>query len=93
MTTKKQPQDQNNTQDSLANFEQSLAELEAVVEALESGDTGLEDALAKFERGVNLARHCQDALKTAELRVSQLSSNSADASITAFEPPETDSDA
>lgn len=58
--------------DSLAGFEQALAELEALVEALESGDTGLDESLAKFERGVALARRCQETLKTAELRVEQL---------------------
>lgn len=53
-------------------FETSMAELEALVESLESGDMPLEDALARFERGVALSRQCQAMLKTAELRVDQL---------------------
>ncbi|MES1944296.1 exonuclease VII small subunit [Salinisphaera sp. PC39] len=56
----------------LADFEKSLAELETLVENLESGDLSLEASLEKFERGVALARDCQNALKTAELRVQQL---------------------
>lgn len=56
----------------LAEFESSVAELETLVEALESGDVSLETALAKFERGVTLARQCQSLLKNAELRVDQL---------------------
>lgn len=56
----------------LAAFESSIAELETLVETLESGDVPLEDALARFERGITLARQCQTMLKTAELRVDQL---------------------
>lgn len=56
----------------LAQFEASLGELEGLVEALESGDISLEEALAKFERGVALTRQCQSLLKNAELRVDQL---------------------
>lgn len=86
-------QEQDDQQDTLAGFEQSLSELETLVEALEGGDIGLEEALVKFERGVKLARSCQDALKTAELRVAQLTENSAEASITDFDPPQDDADA
>ena len=50
-------------------FEQSLAELEAVVERLEHGELPLEDALKQFERGIGLARGCQASLKQAEQRV------------------------
>lgn len=85
--------DNNGEQDSLADFEQSLSELETLVEALESGDISLEEALAKFERGVVLARTCQDALKTAELRVAQLTENSAEAGLSEFDPPQDDTDA
>ena len=56
----------------LAQFESSLGELEALVEALETGNISLEEALAKFERGVTLTRQCRDLLKKAELRVDQL---------------------
>jgi len=53
----------------LPEFEQALAELEAVVERLERGDLPLEEALSVFERGVELTRHCQSALKAAQQRV------------------------
>lgn len=86
-------EDTGDNQDTLAGFEQSLSELETLVEALESGDIGLEEALAKFEHGIKLARSCQDALKTAELRVAQLSENTAEAGITEFDPPPDDADA
>ena len=50
-------------------FEQALAELEALVSRLERGDMPLDEAMKTFERGVELTRHCQGALKTAQQRV------------------------
>lgn len=50
-------------------FEQALAELEALVERLERGDLPLDEAMKTFERGVELTRHCQDSLKAAQQRV------------------------
>ena len=56
----------------LPDFEQSLAELEALVTKLEQGDVPLEDALKSFERGVALTRQCQTALRTAQQKVEVL---------------------
>ena len=53
----------------IQDFEQSMRELEALVERLEQGDLPLEEALKQFERGVALTRACQSALKTAEQKV------------------------
>lgn len=53
-------------------FEQSLAELEAVVKELESGDLPLERALALFEKGTELSGACRKQLEEAETRVEQL---------------------
>jgi len=50
-------------------FEQALAELEALVARLERGDLPLDEALQTFERGVELTRHCQGSLKAAQQRV------------------------
>ena len=50
-------------------FEASLEELEALVEQMEDGELSLEESLAAFEKGVGLARECQEALKNAEQRV------------------------
>ena len=60
-------------------FEQSLAELEGVVAALEQGDLTLEDSLAAFERGIGLTRICQQTLETAEQRVRILTDARPDA--------------
>ena len=43
----------------LPSFEQSLNELESVVDALEKGEMTLEESLAAFERGIGLTRVCQ----------------------------------
>jgi exodeoxyribonuclease VII small subunit len=56
----------------LPDFEQSLSELEALVQKLEQGDVPLEEALATFERGVALTRQCQTALQTAQQKVEVL---------------------
>jgi exodeoxyribonuclease VII small subunit len=53
-------------------LEKSLADLEAIVEQLESGELPLERSLKEFERGVRLSRECQGALKDAEQRVQVL---------------------
>ena len=50
-------------------FEAALAELEALVERMEEGETSLEDSLKDFERGIELTRACQAALAEAEQKV------------------------
>ncbi len=50
-------------------FETAMAELEALVQRMESGELSLEDSLREFERGVQLTRLCQEQLQAAEQRV------------------------
>lgn len=50
-------------------FEAALAELETLVERMESGELSLDGSLAAFERGIHLTRTCQRALTEAEQRV------------------------
>jgi exodeoxyribonuclease VII small subunit len=56
----------------LPDFEKSLAELETLVEQLESGELSLDDSLKQFKRGVELTRHCQGVLDKAQQTVTQL---------------------
>ena len=66
-------------------FEQSLKELESLVEKMEQGDLSLEDSLSHFERGVELSRACQKALKEAEQKVEILMQKNGQDEITAFD--------
>ena len=53
-------------------FEQSLAELQQLVERLEGGELSLEESLSAFEQGIRLTRDCQGALGQAEQKVQML---------------------
>ena len=53
-------------------FEKDIAELEALVSKMESGELTLEESLKAFEKGVGLARRCQQSLTDAEARVAKL---------------------
>jgi exodeoxyribonuclease VII small subunit len=53
-------------------FEEAFGELEATVHRLEEGDLSLEEAIHIYERGMRLARRCNDALDAADLQVQQL---------------------
>lgn len=53
-------------------FEAAYAELDAIIAQLERGDLSLEEAVALYARGRQLAAHCQALLDNAELRISQL---------------------
>lgn len=61
----------NNAQDALS-FEDALAQLETIVEKMESGNVPLAELLAKYEEGTKLLQTCESRLKTAELKVELL---------------------
>jgi len=65
-------------------FEESLAELEQLVERMEQGNIPLEDSLKLFERGVQLTRSCQKALKEAEQKVQILLEENGEPTLQAF---------
>ncbi|HEV3202966.1 MAG TPA: exodeoxyribonuclease VII small subunit [Gemmataceae bacterium] len=50
-------------------FEQALAQLEGIVRELEDGQTGLEEALTRYETGVKLLKRCYFQLNQAEQRI------------------------
>ena len=53
-------------------FEEALKKLEGIVEAMESEELPLEELLAKYEEGTQLAKVCQAKLAEAELKIQQL---------------------
>jgi exodeoxyribonuclease VII small subunit len=53
-------------------FEQSLKELEQIVQDLERGQLDLDAAIKAYERGTSLKSHCESKLKEAQLRVDKI---------------------
>ena len=62
----------------LFSFEDAMKELEAIVDKMEHGEFNLEESIKQFEHGVSLTKKCQEALREAEQKVSQLSVNGDD---------------
>jgi exodeoxyribonuclease VII small subunit len=56
----------------MANFEEKLTSLEAVVERLERGDLSLDESVKLFEEGVKLSNACKQELEQAEGRIQLL---------------------
>ncbi len=54
------------------NFEDALAELEAIVQRLERGEGKLDDSIAAYERGVALKRHCEGKLRDAQAKIEKI---------------------
>ncbi|QKT04407.1 exodeoxyribonuclease VII small subunit [Ectothiorhodospiraceae bacterium 2226] len=74
-------------QQSIAQFEQALQELDALVARMEQGEQTLEEALRDFERGVELTRLCQQALGEAEQKVELLLQRQGEATLAPFQAP------
>jgi len=53
-------------------FEQLFRELEATIAKLEAGELPLDESLALFQRGMELAKQCGVLLDAAELRIKEL---------------------
>jgi exodeoxyribonuclease VII small subunit len=53
----------------MAKFEESLKQLETIVDQLEKGDLPLEDSIKLFEEGVRLSALCKEELDAAEGKV------------------------
>ena len=69
-----------------ATFEAALAELEAIVAAMEGGQLPLNESLVAYKRGAELLQYCQSTLKDAEQQVQVYEKGF----LKAFESPEPD---
>jgi exodeoxyribonuclease VII small subunit len=67
-------------------FEKSLKRLEKIVGELEQGDISLDDALKRYEEGIELARGCSKMLKEAKTRVEKLMKKEGSLTVEQFEP-------
>ena len=57
-------------------FEQSMKQLERIVQELEDGELPLEKAIKKFEEGIKLTKLCSEKLDETEKKISVLLKNS-----------------
>jgi exodeoxyribonuclease VII small subunit len=53
-------------------FEKAIDRLEDIVEQIESGEVGLEEALQRYEQGQSLIKRCRGILDKAERRIAEL---------------------
>ena len=53
-------------------FEDAIDRLEVIIESMETGDTPLDELIAKFEEGSTLLKACYEKLRTAELKIEKL---------------------
>lgn len=53
-------------------FEAASGELETIVSQLESGTLNLDETVTLYQRGRQLAKHCQALLNTIELRIQKI---------------------
>ena len=65
-------------------FEETLSELENLVETLEKGELSLDESLQSFERGIELTRSCKQVLEAAEQKVQILTDKRVDAKLEPF---------
>ncbi len=56
-------------------YETAFAELESIVDALESEQRSLDESMSLYERGQALVKRCAELLDKAELKIRQLSGN------------------
>jgi exodeoxyribonuclease VII small subunit len=54
-------------------FDEAQAELETLIERIETGQLGLEEAVKAYEHGVRLVKHCRGILSRTEQRFADLS--------------------
>lgn len=73
-------------------YEQARDELVAVVRRLEDGGVSLEESLALWERGEELARICQDWLDGARQRLAAATGRAAEPGSPAAEGPSSPAD-
>ena len=58
-------------------FEQAMDKLDAIVEAMESGEIGIEESISKYEEAMQLAAHCRGILEQAEQRIKKIQLDAA----------------
>ena len=68
-------------------FEQSIEELDQIIQALDGDPQGLDELVARYERGMQLLSRCQQQLDAAQLRIEQISRRAEEGPAAAPSPP------
>jgi exodeoxyribonuclease VII small subunit len=69
-------------------FEQAMERLDTIVEAMESGEIGIEESISKYEEAMQLAAHCRKILEESEQRIKKIQLDATGQPRTEpFEPP------
>lgn len=71
-------------------YEQALDELETIIRKLEKGEVDLNESMACYERGSQLAEHCAALLDRTEQRITALVERGGRKEEDAFTPPKVD---
>ena len=71
-------------------FEAALERLEAILEAMETGEVPLDELVGKYEEGVALLKLCHARLREAELKIEAVKRNKGDLETESFEPETTE---
>lgn len=74
-------------------FEDAMARLDEIVEAMEAGEIGIEESIARYEEAMQLASHCRGILDHVEQRIRQIQFDaSGQPQVTPFATAEPDTD-
>lgn len=74
-------------------FEAAMERLDEIVEAMESGEIGIEESIARYEEAMTLATHCRRILDSVEQRIRKIQTDSSGAfSETDFDAPPASND-
>lgn len=61
-----------NTDIEKMSFEKAMEELETIVSDLENGSIELEESIERYQRGIQLKKHCDQKLKEANMKIDQI---------------------
>ena len=53
-------------------FEEKIAELEKIIDALENGNIDLDESIEKYTKAMKLVEECDEKLKSIEQQVNQI---------------------
>lgn len=74
-------------------YEEAVAKLETIIDRIESGEAGLEESIAEYERGAALVKRCREILGRAEQRIEELEAAALGKSGAAEAEPDADEEA